>query len=210
MSEQRSHWDTLHRRRQASTLTDVPTAFARECAALIDRPSAILELGCGAGQDAAYLADRGHTVWATDFSEVVIAANRERYRGRPNLHFRVLNIGQPLPFDRGTFDVVYAHLSLHYLPDALTRRAFREIHQVLRPRGQLFFLCKSVDDPLYGLGRPIESDMFEHEGHVRHFFSEDYAISCLGADFEVVQIEQGRDRSDGKPWAFVKVSAQSR
>ena len=52
--------------------------------------------------------------------------------------------------------------------------------------------------------------MFEHERHVRHFFSEDYAISCLGADFEVVQIEQGRDRSDGKPWAFVKVSALSR
>ena len=46
---------------------------------------------------------------------------------------------------------------------------------MLTTHGLLIFRCESIRDPLYGLDEVIESDMFTYQGHVRHFFSENYA-----------------------------------
>ena len=140
---------------------------------------------------------------------MAVGANRDRHGDVPNLHFAVLDTADPFPFADGVFDAVYAHLSLHYFPDDATRALFREIRRVLRRGGLLGFLCKSVGDPLYGRGREIEPDMFEHQGHVRHFFSEGYAVSCLGPRFEAILVERGPDRVYGTGSAFVKVVARA-
>ena len=210
MRDQRQHWEGIHRREPDHLYGPDPTSFARESAAWFPPASSILELGCGAGRDAAFFASLGHTVCATDFSATAIARNRAQHADVPNLSFLDLDTAEPLPFADGSFDVVYAHLSLHYFGDAVTRRVFGEIHRVLRPAGLLAFVCKSVGDPLYGHGTMIEPDMFEHEGHVRHFFSEAYARSCLADGFEVVRLECVDGQHHGRPSAFVKVIARAR
>src|SRR3954454_22111170 len=43
----------------------------------------VLELGCGTGRVALYLARRGHEVWAVDVDADLVAATRERARGLP-------------------------------------------------------------------------------------------------------------------------------
>jgi SAM-dependent methyltransferase len=209
VSDQRRHWDALYARDPARRLIAEPSPLAVECGRLLVPGSLVLELGCGAGQDAACFARAGHTVCATDFSTVALAANRRRQAVPPNPHWVVLNTGKPLPFADATFDAVYARLSLHYFADAVTRRVFREIRRVLRPGGLLCFLCKSPDDPLYGRGRQLEPDMFELAGHVRHFFSAEYARACLGDAFQVVAAEAGRATFHEGPSAFVKVVARA-
>ena len=209
MNDQRHHWDAIHERRLRDWQPGEPAPLARECAALLPPATVVLELGCGPGRDAAFFARNGHTVCATDFSAVALGANRGRYHDVRHLHFVVLDAGDPFPFADGVFDAVYAHLSLHYFPDDVTRALFREIRRVLRQGGLLAFLCKSVADPLYGQGRQIEPDMFEHEGHVRHFFTEEYAVSCLGPRFEATLVESGPDRIFGTSSAFVKVVARA-
>jgi SAM-dependent methyltransferase len=209
MNNQRHHWNAIRRRELNRAGASEPTPFARECASLIPPASSILELGCGWGQDAAFFAGQGHSVSATDFSEVVIERSRGYNGNVPNLRFLVMDTAQEFPFADGSFDVVYAHQSLHYFPDDVTRHVLREIHRVLRRDGLLLFSCKSVHDPLYGRGRLIEPDMFEYEGHVRHFFSEEYARSCLGTDFAVLHIRSRDDRSEKRSSSYVSVCARS-
>ena len=51
----------------------------------------------------------------------------------------------------------------------------------------------------------LEKDMFLREGHVRHFFSEDYARECLGTEFTLEKIESGKEIFYSDESGFVKV-----
>lgn len=186
-----------------------PSAFARDLAARLPAGAALLELGCGPGADAAFFARAGHRVVALDFATAVIARNRERYRDVPGVSFAVADIGRPLPFAAGTFDAVYARLSLHYFPDAVTRRLFDEMRRVLRPGGLLAFMCKSPADPLYGQGEAIEPDMFLLDGKVRHFFDEAYARELLRDRFRIESLWSGPEETYRQAAAVIKVVARA-
>lgn len=155
------------------------------------------------------MTQHGHTVLATDFAEPAIAENLKAYAGIPNLEFRTLAIAAPLPFEDASFDVVYAHLSLHYFPDRETRDVLRDLSRILVPGGVLAFLCKSTDDPLYGKGDLIEPDMFDYAGHVRHFFSEGYARSCLSGLFSIEEISTGEDVFYRRDSAYIRIIARN-
>jgi hypothetical protein len=68
-------------------------------------------------------------------------------------------------------------------------------------------MCKSTDDRLYGKGIELEPDMFDMDGHVRHFFSEAYARELLAPSFTVDALETGQEDMYGKISGFVKVIA---
>lgn len=52
----------------------------------------ILELNCGTGEDAIWLAKKGPTVLATDISEEMIEVAKQKAKNIKNLHFQALNI----------------------------------------------------------------------------------------------------------------------
>jgi SAM-dependent methyltransferase len=209
MNEQKQLWNRLHNQRNIGDSSGAPTDFAEEVMQVIDPCSKVLELGCGSGNDSLGFAKAGHKVLATDFSEVAINRNSEYFRHIPDLSFDVLDIGQPMSFDANEFDLVYARLSLHYFTDEVTGRIMSEVHRVLKPYGYLCFVCKSTSDPLYGKGTEIEKDMFEFDGHIRHFFSEEYARSLLQNNFEIETIEGGIWKFNRSHSAFVKVVARA-
>ncbi|PIY69322.1 hypothetical protein COY90_01310, partial [Candidatus Roizmanbacteria bacterium CG_4_10_14_0_8_um_filter_39_9] len=158
--------------------------------------------------DSVYFAQKGYSVVGSDFSDVAVKQNTAKYKDQNGLRFQVVDMTQSFPFEDNTFDVVYARLSLHYFEDNVTKNVFSEIYRVLKPEGIICFVCKSVEDPLYGQGEEIEKDMFLREGHVRHFFSEDYAKECLGNKFNIEKIESGKEKFYGDESGFVKVIAK--
>lgn len=170
------------------------SAFVDVCLARLAPQSRVLELGCGTGTDAAIFARAGHTVVATDFVPAVIAAARQRYADLPDLRFQEMRIDEPYPFADGSFEAVYAHLTLHYYPDARTREILAEIRRVLVPGGRLMFACKSPADPAWGKGIELEPDMFDFHGKVRHFFSAAYARSLLEPGFVAIDIQEHRGK----------------
>lgn len=205
MRNQRQHWNELHKQESVNHYLDQASDFAEEVLRITEPSSQVLELGCGVGNDSVAFAKAGHTVLATDFSEVAITKNSERFKDIPNLFFEVLDISMPVEFKDNRFDVVYARLSLHYFSAEITKKVFEEIHRVLRPDGFLCFICKSIKDPLYAKGEEIEKDMFEYDGHVRHFFSEEYVKECLGNNFRIEKIKSGEEKFYGKESSFVMV-----
>lgn len=72
----------------------------------------MLEIGCGEGQDAAALLERGCCLTATDVSPEAIAFCRQRYP-RWQAHFRVLDCLRDEPDQR--WDFIYAVAVLHML-----------------------------------------------------------------------------------------------
>lgn len=204
MNNQKQLWDKLHKKGKVDS--NKPTNFAKEVQSIFPPKSKILDLGCGVGNDSIYFARLGHQILATDFSEIAIRKDKEHFKDN-NLKFEVLDMSKSMNFPDNTFDVIYARLSLHYFTDKVTKMIFKELHRILKLNGLLMFLCKSMKDPLYGKGEQIEKDMFEEEGHIRHFFSEDYVKECLGTNFKIKRLETGRENFYGDPSAFVKVIA---
>lgn len=206
MNDQQKHWNNNHSQRL--NLSTGTSSFAKKVLKIIPNNSKILELGCGVGMDAAAFASAGHSVLATDFSDIAIAKNRFNYSSVTNLKFETLDIQNIAHFLENEFDLVYARLSLHYFSDLATRQIFSDIHRIIRPDGYFCFVCKSTKDPLYGKGRKLEENMYQDTDHVRHFFDKKYTESLLKNVFSIYRLLEGEEIFYGKKSAFISVIAR--
>jgi malonyl-CoA O-methyltransferase len=93
----------------------------------------VLDLGCGTGRHALWLAEAGATVTAVDFSEGMLAEAR-RKPGAEAVQFVAHDLARPLPFPAGSFDLVVSGLVLEHLADL--DHFFREARRVLKPGGR--------------------------------------------------------------------------
>jgi SAM-dependent methyltransferase len=95
----------------------------------------VLEVGCGTGKTACYLAEKGFRVTALDRHPLMLekARRRAEQSGVTNVDW-VLGDVEALPFDPETFDIVYAEsvTVFTHIPKALA-----EYHRVLKPNGRL-------------------------------------------------------------------------
>lgn len=94
----------------------------------------ILEVGCGTGRTACYLASLGHSVTGLDQNRIMLEkANKRAELEQVEVNWRegsVLN----LPFEEGSFDVVFAEsVTLFTHPE----QAMAEYARVLVPGGKL-------------------------------------------------------------------------
>lgn len=130
----REYADDARLRRRASAYTGAHTtvdARAPLVAAVVEaRPRRILEVGCGWGELAEWLArETGAEVVATDLSPRMVELARDR-----GLDARVADV-QELPFEDASFDVAVAAWMLYHAPKL--DRAIAELARVLRPGGRL-------------------------------------------------------------------------
>jgi ubiquinone/menaquinone biosynthesis C-methylase UbiE len=93
----------------------------------------VLDLGCGTGRHALWLAEAGATVTAVDFSEGMLAEAR-RKPGADTIRFVAHDLARPLPFQPASFDLVVSGLVLEHLADL--DLFFREARRVLKPGGR--------------------------------------------------------------------------
>ncbi len=98
--------------------------------------SKILDVGCGSGWYAEYLASCGAIVTGFDLSAEFVALTKSRVGPRATV--LQANLAEPLDFAAdGEFDVVVCPLVMHYLED--WKAAFCEFYRVLKPEGVLVF-----------------------------------------------------------------------
>jgi cyclopropane fatty-acyl-phospholipid synthase-like methyltransferase len=162
--------------------------YARRSFSLIKKHGGLktlLDLGCGAGQDAIFFANKDLKVTAVDFSKTGLRFIPKNIK---NLKVVYLDI-RHLNLKPDSFDVIYAHLILHYFDNRTTTQIFNKLYSILKKNGLIFIKCKSTDDALYGIGKKIGPDMFYKDNHARHFFSKEYMKEKL-AKFDIMKIRK--------------------
>lgn len=174
MDEQSEHWNQRREAYKALGLADKPSIFAQTAVTFFPPAARVLELGAGNGQDSRFFAEQGYDVVSTDL-ESALEANERQIPNELRTHITVqkVDLNEPLPFENETFDVVYAHLSLHYFDEQTTRAIFNEIARVLKPGGVMAVLVNAVTDPEYGSGAQIEPDFFKVGALPKRFFTTD-------------------------------------
>jgi protein-L-isoaspartate O-methyltransferase len=75
----------------------------------------VLEIGCGLGTAAGWLAQRGLRVVAVDFSERVIEQARTAFFNQPGVEFRCADVSAPTDI-LTTFDVILDTGCLQHIP----------------------------------------------------------------------------------------------
>ena len=181
---------------------DRPSIFSEQAIEYFPHHGDVLELGAGLGQDSRFFAEAGYTVVATDISGPVLEIDKRKVSAdiQERLQFQELDISKPFPIEDKSFDVVYAHLSLHYFNTPTTRQVFSEIKRVLKPGGTLAFLVNSVDDPEYGEGTFISEDYYLIDHMAKRYFSED-SVRDFVEDFDIELLdnhgETYKDRAKG-------------
>jgi SAM-dependent methyltransferase len=181
-------WQNLQNRYTKEDWVKKPSIFAEQAITYFPKQGALLELGAGVGQDSAFFASKGYDVTATDVTTEKLLENKELQQQPHLVDTRQIDLREPLPFDDAAFNIVYAHLSLHYFTNQQTRAIFAEIYRVLAPGGTFAFFTNSTSDPEYGVGTQLEPDYFDVEGVAKRYFTVQ-AAADYAKDFETVLLD---------------------
>lgn len=153
-----------------------------ERGALVGR---ILDLGCGTGELALYLANRGHRVWGVDFAPNAIRRARAKAAERGiSVEFRVAS-ALALGSLGATFGTVVDCGLFHVFLDEHRQTYADNVRSVLAPGGTLYLLCFSEDEPTDwgGPRRVSQAELREtfHEGwEVRSIRPGHYEVTTPG------------------------------
>ena len=182
----------------------------------------VLDLGCGMGRNALFLAECGFSVVAYDLSASGIAKLETRISVieaetgiLPDIS---LGTGDmlALPYDGGSFDAVVAfHVIYHTTMDGL-QRVVAEIHRVLRPAGELFVTFNSKTASSYT--DPGSRVVDEHtlvktsgfESGIPHTFVNADDLAGILKSFDMVKMQHIQDfYGGGSGWHYFILSRKS-
>ena len=165
-------WDELYRRGTPPWDTGKPAAELVRVVedGVVARRSTVLELGCGSGADAAFLAKRGFELTAVDISPIAI----ERARARAEQQDALLRFVQDdvLKFAQtaGTFDFVYDAGFYHCVRQTNLDGFLDMLWRVTRPGSLYLTLAGAAGEKAEG-GPPqvSEDDIHDELGRLFEF-----------------------------------------
>jgi SAM-dependent methyltransferase len=140
---QAAAWDARYRERDGARWSGRPNGrLVAEVAALT--PGRALDVGCGEGADAIWLARRGWTVTAIDISEVAIGRAREASHPAGASVEWICGDALQTPLRARSFELV----SMQYpaLPKAAGEAAVRRLLDTVHPGGLLLAVYHDLDD----------------------------------------------------------------
>ena len=146
----------------------------------------VLDAGCGTGENALYLAARGHRVLGVDVAAAAIerAAGKAADRGLP-AEFLLADALDLAALDR-TFDTVLDVGLFHTLDDAERLRYAASLGTVLGPGGRAFVLCWSDRNPFGHGPRRISP------GEIRETFLDGWRVEAIDPEWLETRLPDGR------------------
>ncbi|MDD5509125.1 MAG: class I SAM-dependent methyltransferase [Bacteroidales bacterium] len=150
------------------------------------RPCRTIDLGCGAGNYALYLAGRGFDVTGVDSSPTAIKIAEENAKIRGvRCRFIVADLLCDLHQVTGTFDFAYDWEFLHHIFPEDRKTYIKNVYTLLNPGATYFSVCFSEKDPQFGgQGKYRQTRIgttlyFSSESEVRELLSLAFTIREL-------------------------------
>ena len=149
-------------------------------------PCKTIDLGCGAGNYAIYLAGEGFDVTAVDISSsaIKIAKNNASQKGI-DCNFIVADILGDLKQIQSTFNFAYDWELLHHIFPSNREKYIRNVYRLLNPGGQYLSVCFSEENLQFGrVGKfrktPLETVLyFSSENELRVLYESFFKVEEL-------------------------------
>lgn len=165
---------------------------------------AILDSGCGTGENAFFFASRGNTVTGIDFlaEPIAIAQLKSQERGQP-VTFLVMDALTLTNWTERYDNVIDSGL-FHVFGDADRSRYVEGLATVLNPGGRFFLLCFSDEEP--GTQGPRRVSRIELEAA----FAEGWVVESIEpSQYEVRPVSRDENVIDAGPKAWFVVARKT-
>lgn len=148
------------------------------------KPCKAIDLGCGAGNYAIYLAGKGFDVTGVDISPVAIKHARENaLKKGVKCRFLVTDLLGDLHEIDETFDFAYDWELLHHIFPSDRETYAKNVHKLLNPGGKYLSVCFNEGDRSFGgTGKYRKTGI----GTVLYFSSIDELIALFKPYFNII------------------------
>jgi cyclopropane fatty-acyl-phospholipid synthase-like methyltransferase len=151
------------------------------------RPCKTIDLGCGAGNQAAYLAGMGFSVTGVDSSPEAIRLARENAAKKGvSCRFVVADVLGDLREITETFDFAYDWELLHHIYPEQRATYVANVHRLLNRGGKYLSVCFSERDRQFGgVGKFRKTSL----GTVLYFSEEDELRDLFERYFTIIELK---------------------
>lgn len=143
----------------------------------------VLDIGCGEGYGADFLAESAQDVLGIDYDKDIVDYAKEKYH-RQNLRFSVLDI-KDLAGLSGKFDIICSFQNIEHIQD--TTKLLKDIAGLLNEKG--LFICSTCNMKDASPNRDTPFNKF----HVREYFADEFRSLLKGrfSSVEMLGLQRG-------------------
>jgi SAM-dependent methyltransferase len=152
----------------------------------------IVELGAGLGRDTLFFAKNSVSVEALDYSPTAIKIINKKASENKLSNFistKIFDVRKKLPFKDNSIEACFSHmLYCMALSTAELKYLNNEVCRILKPGGFNIYTVRHTGDGDYKNGIYISENLYENDGFIVHFFSEE-KVRNIADGFNVINIE---------------------
>ncbi len=149
-TKQAQHWESVYRQ---TPLTELPWEEGKpseELVALVESGAVekgpALDICCGSGNNAIYLAGKGFTCYGIDISPTAIGYAREKAAKEGAVCSLMAGNALDLPYPDDTFTLIFDRGCFHSQAPGDRVTFVKGVYRVLRPGGKYYLHCFSTKD----------------------------------------------------------------
>lgn len=217
MSHQGNIWEKEYKNPKFVTKNDGPQADTLRFLKFLNKErkyktedKVILDLGCGTGRNANYLAEKGNKVIGIEISKIALNLAISRAKDmNVNVDYRLGDIGEKYDIADNSIDIVLDVTSSNSLDEKGREIYLKEVHRVLKggglarhnvrsTLGGYFFvraLCKDGNKNVKNLlkmspGKEYDTYIIKELGLTERVFSRDDFMKMYGKYFKILHLEK--------------------
>jgi SAM-dependent methyltransferase len=170
------------------------------------RPCKAVDLGCGTGNHAIYLAGRGFEVTGIDFSPTAIRIAKENAEKKGvRCNFFVADVIDGLDKISQTWDFAYDWGLLHHIFPRRRRKYLENVRRILNPKGKFLSVCFSEKDTAFESSAKYRKTSL---GTTLYFSSEDELRKLFEMYFVIIDLRTVEISGKFQPHIFNYVLAE--
>ncbi|MGB8001362.1 MAG: class I SAM-dependent methyltransferase, partial [Anaerobacillus sp.] len=161
-------------------------------------PGKVLELGCGNGRNAIYLAEKGFEIDAVDSSKEALAwAKEEARKNQVSINFIEENLFK-LSLSTHTYDIVYDSGCFHHIAPHRRMSYIALLKKALKSGGTFMLTC-FIEDGVLGGSSLSDLEVYQKRSLQGGLGFTEEKLKTIFQDFEAIEIKKMKqvDASDG-------------